>query len=217
MPFCRISNRNRRRTKKIQQDYPTNEKDKLELEAAEKLLASSGPDGGDYFDVSGVTKKQRTKSNDGGDTAMSDTREEDVSLMKDLGWVKNKKEFEQLTVEESVCPDTPGDTNEKKDSNRSNHGSKGDGFQKKQTRRESKRVPYDYSNVGDIGISANAIGDNPFFEGAALVGGALAQQQQGAGKPERKKSGGSNQKRGKRNTNYDNARGGSVRSTVYRR
>jgi len=62
------------------------------------------------------------------------------------------------------------------------------------------------------------MGDNPFFTGAALVGGAL-NQQQGTGKQERKKSGGANQKRGKRNANTNSSRvtDGSVRSTVYRR
>ena len=184
-------------------------------------MAKSGSGGGDYFDESGVNKKQRTrsKSNDIVDVNMIDTRDEDIALMIDLGWVKNKKEVEELTSEQS--PSQEEASTDRKDTSKSNNTPKADGSHKKQGRRDSKRVQnavaFDYSNVGDIGIGGNAMGDNPFFTGAALVGGAL--QQQGTGKQERKKSTGGTQKRGKRNTTSDTSRvrEGSVRSTVYRR
>jgi hypothetical protein len=152
---------------------------------------------------------------------MIDTREEDVALMTDLGWVKNKKEVEELTSEQCSSHEA-GDATERRDISKSSNAQKVDGSHKKQGRRESKRgqtaVAFDYSNVGDIGLGGNSMGDNPFFTGAALVGGAL-NQQQGTGKQERKKSGGANQKRGKRNANSNTSRvtDGSVRSTVYRR
>ena len=186
----KISNRNRR-NKKVSSptlDYPSQPSDEVEkesLEKAEKLLKERGLDGRGYFDdlsssVS-MSKRQRTKSdgNDhddtrepgSGDSSFDATREDDLAFMQDIGWIKNKEDVDNLLMDgkgatRSVA-ETPVDEIDRDSSSPSKSGG-----------RESKTpTTFDYNAVGAIGAYNPQLGQaaNPFFSGASLVGGPLAQ------------------------------------------
>ena len=89
--------------------------DEGELKAAEALLSKSGPNGTDYFNRNiEANKRQKTKtedepSDDNGNSSPANVntfagKEEDVALMTDLGWVKNKEEAETLFEYSNVGP-----------------------------------------------------------------------------------------------------------------
>ena len=129
-----------------------------------------------YFeDLPGTPKRQRTKStgnaslsseevgSPGNDSA---SRAEDIALMADIGWVKDKEEITNMLNERQDADDDEG-------------GSSGDEEMKDAPK------PFDYSTIGPIGAFSTTPGANPFFTGAAVAGGHLNQQ---FGKTEKKKS-----------------------------
>ena len=69
------------------------EDEEAELKAAEDILAKSGPNGSGYF-VSDTANK-RTKIDQGNNCSTS-SKDEDIELISDLGWAKDKKEAEAL-------------------------------------------------------------------------------------------------------------------------
>lgn len=198
----KISNRNRR-NKKVSSPTPDRSSLEPEVEAelakAEKLLIERGLDGKGYFDdlaPGSTSKRQRTKStghdqDDSGGTGSNDnsfvTREDDVSFMQDIGWIKSKEEAKNLLADrEAGTAETPVDEvgTSAHDGDASGHPTK--------SGRESKTPTFDYNAVGAIGAfnphsQQGAQAANPFFTGAALVGGPLAQGGT-APKSDRKKS-----------------------------
>lgn len=206
----RMSNRNRRKTKKIQIEFSDEEddiEDAEELRKAQEIISKSGANGGNYFDDS-PSKRQRTKSQDGSSTQASNTKG-DLELMIDLGWVKNKKEADALLEDQKKSVET-GETSGGKEKSRggeneSNHGSNNNGERKSRQRRggkgnKSSAAPFDYSKVGAIGVGGSSkIDSNPFFEGAAISRSSATTQQTTATK-ERKKSG--NTRRGGKRSNH---------------
>lgn len=202
----KISNRNRR-NKKVASPTPdraTTPADQVELDhlaKAEKLLRERGLGGRGYFDdlsSSGSTsKRQRTKStgndqDESGGTGSNEnsftvSREEDVSFMQDIGWIKSKEEAEKLLATDGEAgTKTPVDeVNAIHEGDRTGSPSK--------SGRESKTPTFDYSSVGAIGaFSSNSQqgsqSANPFFTGAALIGGPLAQGGTITNKSDRKKT-----------------------------
>ena len=184
----KISNRNRRNKKVAsptpdRSNLPTSETESDHLAKAEQLLRERGLDGKGYFDdLSGpgsTSKRQRTKSagNDqddsggtgSGENSLNISREEDVSFMQDIGWIKSKEEAEKLLAAdgEAGTAETPVD-----EVNASIHDGDTSGSPSK-TGRESKTPTFDYHNVGAIGAlnpqsQQGAQAANPFFSGAAL-------------------------------------------------
>lgn len=74
------------------------EEEEADLKAAEALLAKSGHNGTGYFDNNIMNKRQKTKTQDNGSgdsNAVAD-KEDDIELMTNLGWVKDKEEAESL-------------------------------------------------------------------------------------------------------------------------
>jgi exosome complex exonuclease RRP6 len=164
----RISNRNRR-SKKAASPSPReapNEKEARELEKAEAVLNARGMEG--YFeDLPGTPKRQRTKSTGTSSSSASEeaqhdstnmSREEDIALMQEIGWVKDKAEVTSMLKERD-------DDAEDEDA------SSGD-----EPLKDSAPKPFDYSTIGPIGAFSATPGANPFFAGAAVTGGHLNQQ-----------------------------------------
>lgn len=164
----RISNRNRRSKKSGSPAPPdaTNEKEELELEKAEALLKDRGMEG--YFEnLPGTQKRQRTKSTGTSSSSASEeahhdptntSRDEDIALMQEIGWVKDKTEITNMLKDrdEDAEDDDP---------------SSGD-----EAMKDSVPKPFDYSTIGPIGAFSATPGANPFFAGAAVTGGHLNQQ-----------------------------------------
>tara|TARA_B110001450_G_C17552591_1_gene453291 strand:- start:413 stop:1015 length:603 start_codon:yes stop_codon:yes gene_type:complete len=156
----RISNRNRRNKKSSSPLPPEqNEEELQELSKAEAILKSRSSEGKKYIDmIPNSPKRQRTKSSGAGSLSSSDeaigqdsgsvTREDDISLMQDIGWIEGKDEVDKMLKQRPDAPDDDDDSNE----------------------------PFDYSNVGSIGAFSPTPTSNPFFTGAALTGGHLNQQ-----------------------------------------
>lgn len=156
----RISNRNRRNKKSSSPLPPEqNEEELQELSKAEAILKSRSSEGKKYIDmIPNSPKRQRTKSSGAGSLSSSDeaigqdsgsvTREDDISLMQDIGWIEGKDEVDKMLKQRLDAPDDDDDSNE----------------------------PFDYSNVGSIGAFSPTPTSNPFFTGAALTGGHLNQQ-----------------------------------------
>jgi len=216
----RMSNKNRRKTKKtpvyFSDDEDDDTKDAMGIQEAEDLIAESGPGGKDYFDISS-SKRQRTDSTSLGKD--QDAKDGDIELMADLGWVKDKTEAEGMLSEQRQSLDTGGDVNENKEG-RSRGAAGGEsnnagGKQQGKTRREKRiskqaNIPYDYSKVGAIGVGGPSTSDNPFFAGAAIA----SQSQKNTGK-ERKRST-LNRKGGKKNNSYAGGGGDGNKSYAYR-
>jgi len=98
---CRISNKNRRKTKKNAIFVDEGESSNIEkidhnteLQDANDLLSNSGMDGTAYFDDK--TDNKRTKLLDPKKDSSSNNKNEDIDLVTDLGWVKDKQEAESL-------------------------------------------------------------------------------------------------------------------------
>ena len=170
----RISNRNRR-TKKSGSPAPEpNEKEARELAKAEEILKARSLKGKSYFDDHpGTPKRQRTKST--GNASMSseevaspgnnpESREEDIALMQEIGWVKDEDLSKMLKEGHDADDD--------------------DGSSEDETMKDASK-PFDYSTIGPIGAFSSTPGANPFFSGAAVAGGHLNQQ---FGKTEKKKN-----------------------------
>jgi exosome complex exonuclease RRP6 len=179
-----ISNRNRRNKKATSPGPPDLTPEEMEeLAKAEAVLIARSSKGKNYTDVIPVVpcspKRQRTKSlggaslsssdEAGGHDSLSKSREEDISLMKEVGWINSKDEIDNMLQGRQH---TDGD-----DDDSSDDGGK----------RGEIPKPFDYSNVGPIGAFAPTPSANPFFAGAALAGGQLNQQ---FGKMEKKKAAG---------------------------
>jgi hypothetical protein len=180
----RISNRNRR-NKKSMSPLPSepNEKEAQELAKAEELLKTRSLEGKNYFDeIPGTPKRQRTKSTgtaslsseeaQGHDSGIS--REEDIGLMQDIGWIKGKEEVDIMLKQR--------------------HESNADGEEDEAASSEDEGVmkqpppkPFDYSTIGPIGAFSATAPANPFFTGAATTGGHL-NQQFGKSEPKKKQS-----------------------------
>eukprot|EP00980_Cylindrotheca_fusiformis_P010209 scaffold2271_cov130-Cylindrotheca_fusiformis.AAC.4 len=168
----RISNRNRR-SKKASSPSPQdvlNEKEAKELEKAENLLKARGVEG--YFDLPGTPKRQRTKSTGTSSSSASEeaqqdsadpSRDEDIALMQEIGWVKDKAEITNM------LRDRDDDAEDE------------DASSIDDTTKNSPPKPFDYKSVGPIGAFSATPSANPFFAGAAVTGGHLNQQ---FGKPD---------------------------------
>jgi exosome complex exonuclease RRP6 len=177
-----ISNRNRRNKKNNSPGPPEPKPEEVEeLAKAEAVLTARLSEGKNYIDVFPVVpsspKRQRTKSlgaaslsssdEAGGHDSLSKSREEDVALMKEIGWIDSKDEIDNMIQERQHTDGDDDDSSE-------------DGEKRGETPK-----PFDYSMVGPIGAFAPIPSANPFFAGAAMAGGPLNQQ---FGKLEKKKS-----------------------------
>jgi hypothetical protein len=173
----RISNRNRR-NKKAGSPLPppeqyNSEKEAHELAKAEEVLKARSLEGKNYFDeIPGSPKRQRTKSTGGaslsseeatpgGNDSGSISREEDIGLMQEIGWIKGKEEVD------SMLKQRPG-----ADGEDDNHG---EGASSDEEAMKGTK-PFDYSAIGPIGAFSATPSANPFFAGAATAGGHLNQQ-----------------------------------------
>lgn len=178
----RISNRNRRK-KKSGSPLPQepSEKEAQELAKAEEVLKTRSLEGKNYLDeIPGTPKRQRTKSTgtaslsseeaQTGHDSGSISHEDDIALMQDIGWVKNKEEVDSM-LKEKHAADGEEDCVGGGEASSEDEAIKG-----------SK--PFDYSTIGPIGAFSATPSANPFFAGAAATGGHLNQQ---FGKSERKK------------------------------
>ena len=174
----RISNRNRRK-KKSSSPLPPDQNDEelQELAKAEAILKSRSSEGKNYIDmIPNSPKRQRTKSSGAASLSSSEdavgqdsgslTREDDIALMQEVGWIEGKDEIDSMLKQRH---DADGDDDESSED-----------FSK----RGETPKPFDYSNVGSIGAFNPTPSTNPFFTGAALTGGHLSQQN---GKMDKKK------------------------------
>jgi exosome complex exonuclease RRP6 len=210
----KISNRNRRNKKVAsptldRPTFPTSDTEVEHLARAEQLLRERGLDGRGYFDDStrgaspGESKRQRTKSAGGeqegvarGSTETA-SREDDVLFMQEIGWIKNKEEADRLLLGQDDGANYGGDAGPGNSDVAAGHGEEdkapvgddeaGGAFTKGS--RDSKTPTFDYSSVAALGVMAQsgAAVSNPFFAGAATVGGPLTQGASGK-QPERKKN-----------------------------
>lgn len=171
-----MSNRNRNRGKKtpVVFDDILKTDEVMTIEQAELLLSKSGPNGSDYFqDI----KRQRTT---GGDmcepesAGAGESDKNDVKLMIDLGWIENEQEASAI-VEEQAKNVVDNGSDSIKDPNGQKLNT--DQSVSKQSNKRDKRIgkqlniaPFDYSNVGSIGVGGTSGVENPFFAGAAVSG-----------------------------------------------
>jgi ribonuclease D len=175
----RISNRNRRNKKGGGSLSPSggelNEKEHSELAKADETLKSRnlGEERQNYYDeITGSPKRQRTKStasmsseeaNPGNDSG-SVSREDDIALMQEIGWISGKEEVDGMMKQQQQQQQTTTEDNNDDDNSSDDEAGK------------SSKPAFDYSNIGAIGaLSANP-SSNPFFAGAAVAGGHLNQQ-----------------------------------------
>mmetsp|Transcript_14774 Transcript_14774/g.41162 ORF Transcript_14774/g.41162 Transcript_14774/m.41162 type:complete len:1037 (+) Transcript_14774:253-3363(+) len=205
----RISNRNRR-NKKSSSPLPQehDEEELKELEKAEMILKSRSSEGKNYIDmIPSSPKRQRTKSSGAASLSSSEdavgqdsgslTREDDIALMQEVGWVEGKEEIDSMLKQRH---DADGEEDESSE----------DGGKRGETPK-----PFDYSNVGSIGAFNPTPSANPFFSGAALTGGHLSQQ---ANKVDKKKASAGTHRGGKqtrRQAERPDKRG--ARSQAYRK
>lgn len=159
----KISNRNRRNKKAGSPTpergvTPTSEKEREELAKAEAVIRDRGALA--YLDDNTSSpKRPRTKPTSGREseetvpqdlTVSATSREEDMALIRELGWTRG----------EEVQPAASG-------------WSEDVGAQASD---RTTPAGFDYSTVGAIGaLDAAGQAINPFFSGAALTGGPLAQ------------------------------------------
>mmetsp|Transcript_17213 Transcript_17213/g.26089 ORF Transcript_17213/g.26089 Transcript_17213/m.26089 type:complete len:882 (-) Transcript_17213:853-3498(-) len=141
----KVSNRNRRNKKSISgQGLDMNNVDEARRktntsEDADKLLAVRGAA---YLDT--ISKRQKQDEEE-----LPVSQEEDIAFMQEIGWIKDKEEVESLK------PKSRDDSEE---------------FELDEERTEKDALkPFDYSNVGNIGVYNPTSGaqPNPFFSGAA--------------------------------------------------
>ena len=203
----RISNRNRRNKKATspgpeqRAGTPANERELEALAKAEEVLKARSLEGKNYFEdlPPGSPKRQRTKSSGtaslssdeaaGGHDSGSLSREDDVALMQEIGWIKGKDEVETLLRQRRAPEGDEGidpayDDSEDEDVRAPIMGEK------------PSKPTFDYSAVGPIGAFNPGAppSTNPFFTGAATAGGHLAQQ---FGKMDKKKNPNPNSGKGK--------------------
>ena len=219
-----ISNRNRRGSKAVapvQRDAPEVRMDVDTIEGAEALLCQSGSGGGPYFAVvtENGNKKQKQESQAGG--TLTASKQEDISLMTKIGWLKSKEEAALLMAEKNSTGDEVDAADAKKMKGEERRQASSDGksspkkgekaIASKPKKRGGKRggrgggdggsvQAFDYSKVASIGVygpKGPAAGPNPFFSGAALSsggGGGGGSTQQAT---DRKRGGGGNRNKNK--------------------
>eukprot|EP00978_Attheya_sp_CCMP212_P005705 scaffold12806_cov55-Attheya_sp.AAC.3 len=184
----KISNRNRRRSKKPSMSGKDGETmtttegrqvDEMQvdtLEGAEAVLASRGTNG--YF---GGGKRQRTKSGGGTeDTSATTERDDDVALMQEVGWIKDQKEAQDMVEKEdnynAASPEEDGTFRAKQQKQqvepKSGAGTSKQGNSDLNKGKTVVAAPtFDYATVGAIGAynpKAPQVA-NPFFTGAAIA------------------------------------------------
>jgi exosome complex exonuclease RRP6 len=196
----RISNRNRRNKKAgspvlNERGNPMNEKELDALAKAEEVLKARGLDGRHFFDdmPSDGPKRQRTKSTGTASTSSEEagghdsgnlSREDDIQLMQEIGWIKDKEEVDGMLNQRRASVEADDvahlETGGEEDSEEEEAATA--------TSDKAAKPTFDYSSIGPIGAFNPTAPSptNPFFAGAAIAGGYL-NQQPAAGKPENKK------------------------------
>jgi ribonuclease D len=132
------------------------------LEGAEAVLAASG-----YY---ANMKRPRTKSEESGsgEESARPSHEDDIEFMKEIGWVKSKEELQTLVnPRREDGEETPEVDTSVEDADRETPTDGGD------SKSSSKASPFDYSTIGQIGVSTSP-SSNPFFAGAAVAGAPSA-------------------------------------------
>lgn len=188
----RMSNKNRRKAKKIAVHFSDDDGDvtePMDMSMAEEIIARSGPGGKDYFSHA-PPKRQCLKSED--HQASNDMGKNDIEFMMDLGWVKNEQEAVEMISEQKKTLDSAEIVNVKEKTQGSDAEVVVERKPKprrggKSNSKSSNNVPYDYSKVGAIGVGlSKRLEGNPFFEGVAIsTGGALDNP---GGKQQKKKA-----------------------------
>lgn len=166
----RISNHNRRNKKSASPlTLKPSEKEANELIKAEEILKARAAAGKNYFDeIPGSPKRQRTRSTTsvssedvGQDSGAFSTREDDIAMMEEVGWIKGKEEAETMMKHRDSAGEEDGE---------------GTGLSSEDDTGKQPKQMYDYSSVGAIGAFCATPSANPFFQGAATAGGYLNQQ-----------------------------------------
>jgi len=170
----RISNHNRRKKKPSSPlTLKLEEKEAKELADAEEILKARAAEGKNYFgEVPGTPKRQRTRSTtsasssaeENGQESGVSTRDDDIAMMEEVGWITGKEEAEAMTKQCDSAGEEEGD---------------GTGISSEDDAGKQPKQMYDYSTVGSIGVSGSTPSSNPFFSGVAASGGFLNQQQLG--------------------------------------
>ena len=221
----RISNRNRR-NKKVSSPSPNergslaNEKELEALAKAEEILKARGLEGRNYFDEfpPDGPKRQRTKSTGASSTSSEEaqghdsgsvSREDDIALMKDIGWIKDGEEVtSMLNQGRASAEEDEAQVDPAVDEDSEEEDATGGGKPTKQ--------PFDYSSTASIGAFNPTAPPpaNPFFAGAATTGGPLNQQLSGKSEKKKQNSGGRN-KQSRRQAERPEKRDG--RSQAYKK
>lgn len=151
--------------------------------------------------------KQSSKGASPGGGAEKSTnlsKKEDLMFMQEIGWIKNKEDADRLLGQDQYTPDgvagdAPADYRNVAIPDIEAAGLTG------KSGRDNKTPTFDYNSVGAIGAMSSQSQQggsmaNPFFSGAAMVGGTLAQGGTSTKSDRRKNSAGSG-KGGKQNRN----------------
>ena len=143
------------------------------LEGAEAVLAASGH----YANI----KRPRTKSEESGEAedSVRPSRDDDIEFMKQIGWIKSKEELKAMVHTRRG----DGDNTSEQEAEEADRETPTDGGDSKSSSTASgfkngkAASPFDYSTIGPIGVYApNAPpSSNPFFAGAAVSSGSVAQ------------------------------------------
>lgn len=203
----KISNRNRR-NKKTESPSPEsviariNEQESEELLKAEALLKERGlidDDGNSFLFDDGFGsvpgKRPRAKSGRESEESVPDvasnvaSKEDDLAFMKEIGWISNNENIDEVLSQRSAKSRTM-----ESNSREMRTGVK----QGAEVRAGSERFS-DYPagiSMGLIQPTHQLPGNNPFFSGAAMLGGPLTQ---GLAKPEPQRGRKNSSGRGKQN------------------
>jgi exosome complex exonuclease RRP6 len=199
-----ISNRNRRNKKAGSPTpergvTPTTEKERDEMARAEALLKSRGDAVASYFDEgpNPTGKRPRTKFGRESEESVPDpspnvaSKEDDLNFMKEIGWIKSDAHAESILNQRYGRG--RGDADKKGSNNFS-----------------------EVSTVAGVMPSQQQPSSNPFFAGAAMEGGPLAQS--AFAKPETKRKGGAGKGKSNRGgRQYERPEKKDGRSHAYRK
>jgi hypothetical protein len=141
------------------------EKEAKELAEAEEILKARAAERKKYFDdILGKPKRQCTRSStsasseeNGNDSGIS-TREDDIAMMEEVGWINGKEEAEAMMKQRDSAGEEDGD---------------GTGISSEDDAAKQPKPMYDYSTVGSIGAICSTPSANPFSSGMAASGGLL--------------------------------------------
>lgn len=183
----KISNRNRRNKKSIPGQGLDDEnvnRTGTNIVNSEDADKLLAARGAAYFDT--ITKRQKQDEEE-----VPVSQEEDVAFMQEIGWIKDKEEVESLK------PKSRDDSEE---------------FALDEERTEKVLKPFDYSNVGNIGVYDPSGGTqtNPFFSSATSAGSNFNEATSGTRRDRSKRFG-----KGKRQQERPDKKEG--RSFVYRK